>query len=111
MALPPSHIRLSFWGDKARGPPGDIGRCLGRLVIGYRLFGFLLGDVSGGSLVDRIRAPLGLLVAAGLVAGYHFALWRRDHRLMAAAPPAMIRTIDYVTLVTGSYPEALSQAI
>src|SRR5206468_2486895 len=77
----------------------------------YRLFEFLLGDVSGGSLVDRIRAPLGLLVAAGLVAGYHFALWRRDHRLMAAAPPAMIRTIDYVTLVTGSYPEALSQAI
>ncbi|HET8879985.1 MAG TPA: DUF5671 domain-containing protein, partial [Arthrobacter sp.] len=36
------------------------------LVIGYRLFEYVLAEVTGGSLVDRIRAPLGLLVAAGL---------------------------------------------
>lgn len=73
------------------------------LVIGYRLFEFLLGNVSGGSLLDRIRAPLGLLVAAGLVAGYHFALWRHDRALLAAAAPARRRVIDRITLVLG-YP-------
>ncbi|SDT58580.1 hypothetical protein SAMN04489743_3756 [Pseudarthrobacter equi] len=73
------------------------------LVTGYRVFQYLLGDVSGGSFVDRIRAPLGLLVAAGLVAGYHFALWRHDRTLLAAAAPARRRTIDQVTLVSG-YP-------
>ena len=71
------------------------------LVIGYRLFEYLLGDVSGGSLLDRIRAPLGLLVAAGLVAGYHFALWRHDRALLAAAAPARKRVIERITLVSG----------
>ncbi|NUP60228.1 MAG: hypothetical protein HOQ04_11010 [Pseudarthrobacter sp.] len=69
------------------------------LVIGYRLFEFLLGDVSGGSVVERIRAPLGLLVAAALVAGYHFGLWRHDRALLAASAPAGRRVIERVTLV------------
>jgi hypothetical protein len=73
------------------------------LVIGYRLFEFLLGEVTGGSVLDRIRAPLGLLVAAGLVAGYHFALWRQDRALLAAAAPTHKRVIERVTLVSG-YP-------
>lgn len=77
------------------------------LVIGYRLFEFLLGDVSGGSLLDRIRAPLGLLVAAGLVAGYHFALWRHDRTLISAAAPVRQRVIDQVTLVSGYAPGAV----
>ena len=81
------------------------------LVIGYRLFEFLLGEVSGGSLLDRIRAPLGLLVAAGFVAAYHFGLWRREHVLLAAASPATARTINLVTLVTASDPAPLSKAI
>ncbi|TLM71291.1 DUF5671 domain-containing protein [Pseudarthrobacter sp. NamB4] len=72
------------------------------LVIGYRLFEFLLGDVSGGSLLDRIRAPLGLLVAAGLVAGYHFPLWRHDRVLLAAVQPTRKQTIEQVILVIGS---------
>ena len=77
------------------------------LVMGYRVFEFLLADVTGGSLVDRIRAPLGLLVATGLVAGYHFAVWRHDRTLLAAAAPARRRTTDQVTLVSG-YPPAPS---
>jgi hypothetical protein len=81
------------------------------LVIGYRLFEFLLGEVTGGSLLDRIRAPLGLLVAAGFVAAYHFALWRREHVLLAAASPASARTIDHVTMVTAADPAPLSKAI
>ncbi|MDP9985361.1 hypothetical protein J2S98_000505 [Arthrobacter oryzae] len=79
------------------------------LVIGYRLFEFLLGEVTGGSVLDRIRAPLGLLVAAGLVAGYHFALWRHDRALLAAAAPARRRVIERVTLVSG-YPPAVVDA-
>jgi len=77
------------------------------LVIGYRLFEFLLGEVSGGSVLDRIRAPLGLLVAAGLVAGYHFALWRHDRTLLAAAAPVHQRVIERVTLVSGYRPDAV----
>ncbi|KQQ88798.1 DUF5671 domain-containing protein [Arthrobacter sp. Leaf137] len=73
------------------------------LVTGYRVFQYLLGDVSGGSLLDRTRAPLGLLVAAGLVAGYHFALWRHDRTLLAAAAPSLRRMTGHVTLVSG-YP-------
>lgn len=81
------------------------------LVIAFRLFEFLLGEVSGGSAIDRIRGPLGLLVAAGLVAGYHFALWRRDRALLAAAAPGRRRTVDHVTLVAGPGSDAVAQKI
>jgi hypothetical protein len=82
------------------------------LVIGYRLFEFLLGDVSGGSLVDRIRAPLGLLVAAALVAAYHFILWRRERFIPAPQPAqATARTIGRITLVTGTAGEALAARV
>ncbi|WP_327016669.1 DUF5671 domain-containing protein [Cryobacterium sp. MP_3.1] len=57
------------------------------LVIGFRLFDTVLAGDPG--LLDRIRAPLGLLVATALVAGYHFTVWRRDRAAVAAtAPPA-----------------------
>ncbi|MEO8283078.1 MAG: DUF5671 domain-containing protein [Pseudarthrobacter sp.] len=81
------------------------------LVIGFRLFEFLLGEATGGSLLERIRAPLGLLVAAGLVAGYHFAQWRREHALLAAASAANAHNVDQVILVTASNSEPLSEAI
>lgn len=81
------------------------------LVIGYRMFEYFLGDISGGSVVDRIRAPLGLLVATGLVAGYHFAVWRHERAVLAAAQPARKRTIGHVVLVTGTDPAPLHRAI
>lgn len=81
------------------------------LIIGYRLFEFMLGEVTGGSLLERIRAQLGLLVAAGLVAAYHFSLWRREHKLTAAAAPETPRTIGHVTLVTASDPTPLARSI
>jgi hypothetical protein len=63
------------------------------LVISFRLFEFVLDETSGTSLIDRVRAPLGLLIATGLVAGYHFAIWRRDRAAeLAAAPPAAAGT-------------------
>ncbi|MEY9777121.1 DUF5671 domain-containing protein [Arthrobacter sp. MW3 TE3886] len=81
------------------------------LVIGFRMFEFFLGEVSGGSLVDRIRAPLGLLVATGLVFGYHFAVWRQDRAVLAAAGPVRPRTIGHVILVAGSDPAPLRRVI
>ncbi|MBC7441796.1 MAG: hypothetical protein H7311_04625 [Ramlibacter sp.] len=80
------------------------------LVIGYRIFEFALGDVTGQSLLDRVRAPLGLLVATGLAAGYHFAVWRRDRSRITTVPRAA-RTIGRVFLVTGADPEPLTRAI
>jgi hypothetical protein len=81
------------------------------LVIGFRMFEFFLGEVSGGSLVDRIRAPLGLLVATGLVFGYHFAVWRQDRAVLAAAGRVRPRTIGHVFLVAGSDPAPLRRVI
>lgn len=80
------------------------------LVIGYRVFEFMLDDLAAGSLVDRVRAPLGLLVATGLVAGYHFPVWRRERDAIAAMHPQR-KTVDHVILVTGSNPEPLRHAI
>lgn len=82
------------------------------LVIGYRLFEFVLGDVSGGSLVDRIRAPLGLLVAAALVAAYHFVLWRRERSIPATeSRHAGGSAVERIILVTGTTGEALPAVI
>lgn len=104
-AIPPGRriYLIAFFGVSA------VVALITLLVIGYRLFEFLLGDVTGGSLLDRIRGPFGLLVAAGLVAGYHFALWRHDRVLLAAARPARKRTVDAVTLVTA--PRADAEAL
>jgi hypothetical protein len=80
------------------------------LVIGYRLFEYVLGDVTGGSLVDRVRASIGVVVAAGVVAAYHFSLWRRERTLLSVSPTQRA-AIGQVTLVTGSHAEQLSRAI
>jgi len=76
------------------------------LFIGYRLFESALD--SGGRLIERIRAPFGLLVATALVAGYHFAVWRRDRE---SAPAAPARTIDRVVLVAGGDASAVEHAV
>ncbi|MCU1446446.1 DUF5671 domain-containing protein [Cryobacterium sp.] len=55
------------------------------LVIGFRLFDTVLSGDAG--LLKGIRAPLGLLVATGLVAGYHFSVWRGDRAAAVAEPP------------------------
>ncbi|WP_434994438.1 DUF5671 domain-containing protein [Arthrobacter sp. Ld5] len=81
------------------------------LVIGYRLFEFVLGDVSGGSVVDRIRGPFGLLVAAALVAGYHFSLWQRERVLLAAAARDRTPAVAQVTLVAGPAYDGLSRSV
>ncbi len=81
------------------------------LVVGYRLFEFALDSTSGASLVDRIRAPLGLLVATALVFVYHFAVWRRDRAVIAAEGLAPQRRIGRVILVAAGDAAPLEQEI
>lgn len=54
------------------------------LTLGFRLFSAVLGADEGG-LVDRIRAPIGLLLATTTVFAYHFAVWRRARAIAPAA--------------------------
>jgi hypothetical protein len=61
--------------------------------------------------VDRIRAPLGLLVATELVFGYHFAVWRQDRAVFAASGRVRPRTIGHVFLVAGSDAAPLRRVI
>jgi hypothetical protein len=81
------------------------------LVVGYRLFEFFLESPTGASLIDRIRAPFGLLVATALVFGYHFAVWRHDRSVIASEGLSPARRIGRVILVTAGDAEALGQAI
>lgn len=79
------------------------------LVIGFRVFEFALDSVTTASLLDRVRAPLGLLASTLLVAGYHFAVWTRDR---AAAPAAtQRRTIGRITLVGAADAGLLADAV
>ncbi|WP_405216089.1 DUF5671 domain-containing protein [Agrococcus sp. Ld7] len=79
------------------------------LVVGYRIFELVLDGSGGSALIERIRAPFGLLLATALVAGYHFAIWRRDR---AASPPVgRTRAIDRVILVSSGDTAALAAAV
>lgn len=78
------------------------------LVIGFRIFELTL-DGGAGGFVERVRAPFGLLLATALVAGYHFAIWRRDRD--AAPAEARSRGIDRVILVTHADSAALADVI
>ncbi|WP_092667615.1 DUF5671 domain-containing protein [Agrococcus carbonis] len=79
------------------------------LVVGYRVFELVLDGGAGEGLVERIRAPFGLLLATAAVAGYHFAVWRRDR---AAAPTTgRVRSIGRIILVAGGDDTSLAQQL
>ena len=86
------------------------------LVTGFRVFEYLLLEVTGASLIDRVRASLGLLVATALVAGYHYARWRTDRVLAGPGEsrterPASERAIGEVLLVAGGDSEGLARFV
>jgi len=86
------------------------------LAIGYQVFEHLLNDTGRGSLLGRVRAPFGWLVATGLVAAYHFSVWRREQAAEAESvpppgEPVPLGRIGHVVLVTGSDPGPLCRAI
>lgn len=79
------------------------------LVIGFRIFELTLDGGAGDGLVERIRAPFGLLLATALVAAYHFVIWRRDRD--AAPAGGRSRAIDRVILVAAGDASAVADAI
>ncbi|CAA9254318.1 MAG: hypothetical protein AVDCRST_MAG83-2355 [uncultured Arthrobacter sp.] len=81
------------------------------LVLGYLIFEFLLADVGGAALIERVRAPLGLLLATGGTAAYHFSVWRQDRAAAGGAAPADRRAIGSVILVAGAGAEPLAELI
>lgn len=81
------------------------------LVVGFRIFEFALDATTGASLVDRVRAPLGLLLATVLVFAYHFAVWRHDRALIASQGLAPARRIARVVLVAPDAAPELARAI
>ncbi len=78
------------------------------LIIGYRLFEFALDAGGSAGLVERVRAPLGLLAATAVVFAYHFAIWRRDRAM--AGTVARRQTIGRLILVTGGDVERARRA-
>ncbi len=91
----PQAERPSDLGSEARrrtylilvfGCAGLVG-VVAAIVALTRVLESVLGGSSGVSLLGGIRGPLGLLVATGLVSGYHVAVWRADARARYAAQP------------------------
>lgn len=81
------------------------------LVIGFRIFEFALDATTGASLIDRLRAPIGLLLATVLVFAYHFTVWRHDRALIASQGLAPARRIARVVLVATDAAPELARAI
>lgn len=79
------------------------------LIIGYRLFEFGLDAGGPEGLVERIRAPFGLLSATALVFAYHFTIWRRDRA--TAGTIARPETIGKVILVGSGDLADLAEAV
>lgn len=79
------------------------------LIIGFRVFEFALGSGGAAGLVERIRAPFGLLSATAVVFGYHFALWRRDRAI--GRPTASVATVGRVIVVAGPASDELVRGL
>lgn len=81
------------------------------LIIGYRIFEFVLDPSGAGGFIERIRAPFGLLAATAVAFAYHFAVWRRDRAAAAAAAPpepeAVVQSVQSIVLVAADAPADL----
>jgi Domain of unknown function (DUF5671) len=77
---------------------------LGSLVaVMVIAFGAALDGTFGGETVYEMRLPIALLVTVGLVAGYHWRIWRQDReRLPDEKRPRKKPTRDVVLLAPDS---------
>jgi hypothetical protein len=56
------------------------------LVAVFLVIEDAIGDGVGSGTLRDVRVPLGMLVSAGAVSGYHWLIYRADRRLTPAAP-------------------------
>lgn len=69
------------------------------LLIGFRVFEYVLDPSGFTGFVERVRAPFGLLAATVVVFAYHFAVWRHDRTLARTVEPEAKPTIGRIVLV------------
>lgn len=67
-----------------------------------------LGVGLGAATLRDVRVPLGMLVAAGAISGYHWLVYRTDRRLTPAAP---VRRGPRQVLLVGPRSDALADAV
>lgn len=65
------------------------------IVFVFRLVEGALDGDQVGVIVGSVRNALGVLIATGLVAGYHISVWRRERHIIASASgsEAMVVTV------------------
>lgn len=81
------------------------------IVVLIAVFGAIedaLGDGIGVATLRDIRVPLGMLVAAGTISGYHWLVYRADRRLV---PVAAARREPRQVLLVGPRDDALVTAV
>jgi len=78
------------------------------LLIGYRVFEYVLDPSGFAGFVERVRAPFGLLAATVVVFAYHFAVWRHDRTLARTVEPEAKPTIGRIVLVGAADADALA---
>lgn len=79
---------------------GGLVTVISLIVLTYQLFEAVLDGDPASAVIDQIRTPLGWIVATAVVAGYHFAVWRRDR---AALPEEEVEAevLRQIILVAG----------
>ncbi len=78
---------------------GGLVAVISLIVLTFELFQAALDGDSASVVIDRIRGPVGWIVATAVVAGYHISVWRRDR----AGLPEEEESVELrqIILVTG----------
>ncbi|HWS57230.1 MAG TPA: DUF5671 domain-containing protein [Actinotalea sp.] len=78
------------------------------LVAAFIVIEDALAGTLGAATLHDIRVPLGMLVAAGTISGYHWLVYRADRRLLPATPE---RRGPHEVLLVGPRDEDLAAAV
>ncbi len=76
---------------------GGVAALVSLILVIYRILESILEGDTFELLVDRARAPFGVLMATGLVAAYHIVTWRRERRLLPEAEHVAVRRVTVLT--------------
>ncbi len=76
---------------------GGVAALVSLILVIYRMLESMLEGDSFELLIDRARAPFGVLMATGVVAAYHIVTWRRERHLLPAAGHVAVRRVTVLT--------------